>query len=54
MHLETTTRLRAITLRMRGNALLLYGRHTFQALSLWHQFHFVYRPRAYQMVDDQR
>jgi hypothetical protein len=29
------------------------GCHTFQALSLWHQFHFVYRPPAYQMVDDQ-
>jgi hypothetical protein len=30
------------------------GRHTFQALSLWHQVHFVYRPLAYQVVDDQR
>jgi hypothetical protein len=30
------------------------GRHTFQALSLWHQFHFVYRPPTYQMVDDQQ
>jgi hypothetical protein len=30
------------------------GRHTFQALFLWHQFHFVYQPPAYQVVDDQR
>ncbi len=30
------------------------GRHTFQALSLWHQVHFVYQPPAYQVVDDQR
>jgi len=30
------------------------GRHTFQALSLWHQIHFVYQPSAYQMVDDQQ
>jgi hypothetical protein len=30
------------------------GRHTFQALSLWHQVHFVYQPPTYQMVDDQR
>ncbi len=22
--------------------------------NLWHQIHFVYRPQAYQMVDDQR
>ncbi len=28
--------------------------HTFQALSLWHQFHFVYRSLAYHVVDDQR
>jgi hypothetical protein len=30
------------------------GHHTFQALSLWHQFDFVYRPPTYQVVDDQR
>jgi len=29
------------------------GRHTFQALSLWHQVHFVYQPLTYQVVDDQ-
>jgi len=29
------------------------GRHTFQALSLWHQVHFVYQPLAYQVVNDQ-
>jgi hypothetical protein len=29
------------------------GRHTFQALFLWHQVHFVYRAPAYQVVDDQ-
>jgi hypothetical protein len=32
---------------------LLYGHHTFQALYLWHQVHFVYRPPTYQVVDDQ-
>jgi len=30
------------------------GHHTFQALFLWHQVHFVYRPLAYQVVDDQQ
>jgi hypothetical protein len=30
------------------------GRHTFQALYLWFQVHFVYQPLAYQMIDDQR
>jgi hypothetical protein len=30
------------------------GRHTFQALYLWHQVHFVYRPLGYQVVDDQQ
>jgi hypothetical protein len=30
------------------------GRHTFHALSLWQQVHFVYWPPAYQMVDGQR
>jgi len=30
------------------------GHHTFQALSLWHRVHFVYRPPTYQVVDDQR
>jgi len=30
------------------------GCHTFQALFLWHQIHFVYQPLAYQVVDDQR
>jgi hypothetical protein len=29
------------------------GCHTFQALFLWHQVHFTYRPPAYQMVGDQ-
>jgi hypothetical protein len=29
------------------------GRHTFQALPLWLQFHLVYGPLAYQVVDDQ-
>jgi hypothetical protein len=28
------------------------GHHTFQALFLWHQLHFVYRPLTYQLVDD--
>jgi hypothetical protein len=30
------------------------GYHTFQALSLWHQVHFVYQTQAYQVVDDQQ
>jgi hypothetical protein len=30
------------------------GRHIFQALSLWHQFHFVNQPPTYQVVDDQQ
>ncbi len=30
------------------------GCHTFQALYLWHEVHFLYRPLAYQVVDDQR
>jgi len=29
------------------------GHHTFQALFLWRQNHFVYQPLAYQVVDDQ-
>jgi hypothetical protein len=30
------------------------GRHTFQALPLWHQVHFIYQPLAYQVIDDQQ
>jgi prenyltransferase beta subunit len=30
------------------------GHHTFCALSLWHQVHFVYIPPSYQVVNDQR
>jgi hypothetical protein len=37
-----------------GSVLLLYGPSYISALSLWHQFHFIYQPLTYQMVDDQR
>ncbi len=38
---------------IRGGVSCYYmGRYTFQALALWHQIHFVYRPPAYQVVDD--
>jgi hypothetical protein len=48
------TKLKATTLHMRGSVYYCMGRHTFQALSLWHQFHFVYQPPTYRVVDDQR
>jgi hypothetical protein len=39
---------------MKGNVLLLYGSSYILGLILWHRIHFVYRPPAYQMVDDQQ
>ncbi len=54
MHPKATTRLKATTFIRRGVSCYCMSHHTFQALSLWHQIHFVYKPSAYQVVDDQR
>jgi hypothetical protein len=38
----------------KGMSYCYMGHHTFQAVCLQHQFHFVYWPSTYQVVDDQR
>jgi hypothetical protein len=52
MHPEAT-RLRATTLHIKRSVFaIVWAIIHFQALSLQHQVHFVYRPPTYQVVDD--
>jgi hypothetical protein len=53
MHPETTTRLRATIVHMKGNVLLLYGPSYISCPIFMAPISFVYQPLAYQVVDDQ-
>jgi hypothetical protein len=53
MHPEGTTRLRITTRRTWGNVLLLYGTSYILGPIFMTPISLVYRPRAYQVIDDQ-